>query len=123
MGAGTVGNGVWGERAHWAVHPGTMVSYGDGDGDDGDAADGSRSSVQRKARSHSPDVQAKRKIRRARRQERNAAMRYEELLFRLDQLIQDSGGAEYVTTEAIVRLYQVRAAVPYRGSRMGCVAL
>jgi hypothetical protein len=54
------------------------------------------------------DIQAKRKIRRARRQERNAAMRYEELLIRLEQLILDHGGAEYVTTDSIVQLYQVR---------------
>ena len=56
------------------------------------------------------DLQAKRKIRRARRQERNAAMRYEELLIRLEQLIIDHGGAEFVTTDSIVQMYQVRVA-------------
>ena len=35
-------------------------------------------------------------------------MCYEELVTRLEQLIQDSGGAEFVTTDAIVQLYQVR---------------
>ena len=36
-----------------------------------------------------------------------AAIRYEELVIRLEQLIQDSGGAELVTTDAILQLYQV----------------
>jgi hypothetical protein len=67
------------------------------------------------------DIQAKRKIRRARRQERNAAMRYEELLIRLEQLILDHGGAEYVTTDSIVQLYQVRHTTrASRPSRSAC---
>ena len=35
-------------------------------------------------------------------------MRYEELLIRLEQLIIDHGGAEFVTTNSIVHMYQVR---------------
>ena len=60
-----------------------------------------------------PDLQAKRKIRRARRQERNAAMDYTELIGRLEHLITEQGGDNPVTTDAIERLYQVRCpAVP-----------
>ena len=55
-----------------------------------------------------PDLQAKRKIRRARRQERNAAMDYTELIGRLEHLITEQGGHQEVATDAIVRLYQVR---------------
>ena len=54
-----------------------------------------------------PDLQAKRKIRRARRQERNAAMDYTELIGRLEHLITEQGGHLNVATDAIVRLYQV----------------
>eukprot|EP01043_Picozoa_sp_COSAG02_P027283 COSAG02_NODE_1601_length_11741_cov_40.329411_13_plen_165_part_00 len=91
-------------HGYWAPPP---QQYGDGR--EGGSTAYSLSSGQRGA---SPtggvDVQAKRKIRRARRQERNAAMRYEELVTRLEQLIHDSGGAKLVTTDAIVQLYQVR---------------
>ena len=88
---------------YWAPHQ----QYGNG-GESGNAAYSLSSGKRGAAPSGGGDIQAKRKIRRARRQERNAAMRYEELVTRLEQLMHDSGGAEHVTTDAIVQLYQVR---------------
>ena len=64
-----------------------------------------------------PDLQAKRKIRRARRQERNAAMDYTELIGRLEHLITEQGGPQNVATDAIVRLYQVGVAPMFRALR------
>ena len=64
-----------------------------------------------------PDLQAKRKIRRARRQERNAAMDYTELIGRLEHLITEQGGHQRVATDAIVRLYQVGVAPMFRALR------
>ena len=86
------------------------------------SAHAARPAARRTTPTGDQQLQAKRKIRRARRQERNAAMDYTELVGRLEHLITEQGH-QNVATDAIVRLYQVRCPEMFRAYVRLSVAL